>query len=194
MWWASFTQLMPFWIFWWSKAIRNLCKKITMKNSKYYILILRNAILGALIFSPALVFSYEDQPYRNFNTQNNTVNKSEIVWRQASDINEACERESRRLGNKGFGYALLACSFWERSGDKTICTIITSKATNLVTLGHEVRHCFQGEFHWDCRGATSQGFGIKKLAKIYCRASTILGLSDFKKVVAAEFFWQAFKT
>ena len=102
--------------------------------------------MATMIFS-SLAFSYEDKPFENFDTKKNFANRGDIVWRQADDVNAACERESRRIGNNGFGYALLACSFWVRSGDKTVCTIITGHKTNLTTLGHEVRHCFQGEFH-----------------------------------------------
>jgi hypothetical protein len=107
---------------------------------------LGSVLLMAFIF-PSLCFSYEEKPFELFNTKRNFANKSEIIWQQADDINATCEKESRLRGNNGFGYALEACSFWTRSGNKSICTIITSKATNLVTLGHEVRHCFQGEFH-----------------------------------------------
>jgi hypothetical protein len=30
---------------------------------------------------------------------------------------------------------------------KYTCTIITNKTTTMETLGHELRHCFEGQFH-----------------------------------------------
>lgn len=66
-----------------------------------------------------------------------------ITWRRVDNVSQACETESRKLGNGGFGYALMGCSFW--TGNQ--CTIITGKKTDLDTLGHETRHCFQGRFH-----------------------------------------------
>ena len=103
-------------------------------------------LLMTVIFS-GFAFSYEDKPFENFDTKKNFANKGDIIWKQAEDVNAACERESRRIGNNGFGYAVQACSFWVVSGNKTVCTIITGHKTNLVTLGHEIRHCFQGGFH-----------------------------------------------
>jgi hypothetical protein len=107
----------------------------------------RALFFTVMMICSGLTFSYEDKPFENFDTRKNFANKGEIVWRQAEDVNTACERESRRIGNNGFGYAVQACSFWFVSGNKTVCTIITGRTTNLVTLGHELRHCFQGEFH-----------------------------------------------
>jgi len=66
-----------------------------------------------------------------------------ITWRAVDNVQKACEVESRKRGNKGFGYAVNACSFWEGN----TCTIITQRRVNMHTLGHETLHCFKGNWH-----------------------------------------------
>jgi hypothetical protein len=82
-------------------------------------------------------------PESKFNTNKNITNQSTIVWKAVDNLQETCERESRKRGNNGFGYQLEACSFWTGNS----CTIFTSKMTSLHTLGHETLHCFQGNYH-----------------------------------------------
>ena len=41
------------------------------------------------------------------------------------------------------GFNATACAKWR--GNK--CTIITPRETTMETLGHEVRHCFEGHWH-----------------------------------------------
>ena len=38
-----------------------------------------------------------------------------------------------------------ACAQWSKT--KKTCTVYTGKTTTHVYLGHEVRHCFEGDFH-----------------------------------------------
>jgi hypothetical protein len=41
------------------------------------------------------------------------------------------------------GFNATACAKWR--GNK--CTIITPRETTMETLGHELRHCFEGHWH-----------------------------------------------
>ena len=68
-----------------------------------------------------------------------------LTWRTVDNVQQACEAESRRRGFNGFGYSVEACSFW--NGNGTECIIITKSKTNNHELGHELRHCFQGNYH-----------------------------------------------
>ena len=70
-----------------------------------------------------------------------------ITWEQATDVQEACDAESQRRGLGGFKIRVEACSFWGKKLGVNVCHIITEKTTDLDTLGHEMRHCFQGSFH-----------------------------------------------
>jgi hypothetical protein len=54
-----------------------------------------------------------------------------LTWDIAENIEEKC------------GLNAIGCAKWR--GNK--CTIITPRETTLETLGHEVRHCFEGHWH-----------------------------------------------
>lgn len=88
-------------------------------------------------------FGYQDDPYTKFNASKLSTETMPVTWKRAADPMKACDAESKRVGNGGFKYTVQACSFWT---DKT-CVIITGTKTNLHTLGHEIRHCFQGDWH-----------------------------------------------
>lgn len=66
-----------------------------------------------------------------------------VEWRTAENVQEACELESKVRMQNGFNYELGACSFWRND----FCVIITSKHPTTFDLGHELRHCFQENFH-----------------------------------------------
>ena len=98
-------------------------------------------VLSLLVATNAMAFN--DDPSRPFDTSNNYTNTSTITWRPVDDVQKTCEAESRKRGYKGFGYGVQACSFF----DGNQCTVITGKQTTMHSLGHEVRHCFQGNWH-----------------------------------------------
>lgn len=88
-------------------------------------------------------YAFDDDPKSNFSTKANIKSSVVVEWITTNDVQNTCEIESKKRGNNGFGFAVQACSFWVGS----TCTIITGKETNMHSLGHEVRHCFQGNWH-----------------------------------------------
>ena len=66
-----------------------------------------------------------------------------VEWRTVEDVQSSCDNESKSRNLGGFGYAVAACSFWKND----FCVIITSNKPTTNELGHELLHCFQGEFH-----------------------------------------------
>jgi hypothetical protein len=67
-----------------------------------------------------------------------------IEWIAVDKEMEACEKESTRRGFNGFGgISIAACSFYKADQ----CMIITSKNPTMHSIGHKVRHCFQGQWH-----------------------------------------------
>jgi hypothetical protein len=98
-------------------------------------------IISMIVATNAMAFN--DDPNKPFDTSNNYTTQSTITWRPVDDVQKACEAESRKRGFKGFGYGVQACSFY----DGNQCTIITGKQTTMHSVGHEVRHCFQGPWH-----------------------------------------------
>ena len=84
-----------------------------------------------------------DDPYKQFDATVYTNREVSVLWKTVDNIQQACNAELQRRQGKNFGYALNACAFWD--GDQ--CTILTPKTTSTHTLGHEMRHCFQGDWH-----------------------------------------------
>lgn len=97
----------------------------------------------ALLFVSSVANANWDDPMRVFDARDNTKSQVNITWRSVADVQKACEAESRKRGNKGFGYTVNACTFWEGNN----CVIITKYQVNMHTLGHETLHCFRGNWH-----------------------------------------------
>lgn len=82
-----------------------------------------------------------------FDALKNITESSFVTWETASNIQKRCDEESRKRGLGGFKINVEACSFWGKRLGISVCHIITEKRTNIDTIGHEIRHCFQGFFH-----------------------------------------------
>lgn len=106
---------------------------------KFFIVLSALAIAGNVIASPA----YDESPTKSFSTSSNRHETVKITWLTSDNPNALCNKEAKKRGYKNFGYSLQACAFW----DSNVCTIITSKNPTMHNLGHEVRHCYQGDWH-----------------------------------------------
>lgn len=109
---------------------------------------MKKALAVILMIVSTSAFAQLENPFSQFSAKANFTNKTEIEWVQVKDINKTCESESRKRGNKGFGYSVEACAFWTKEtfgGHK--CTVYTRQTVDTATFGHEMRHCFQGAFH-----------------------------------------------
>jgi hypothetical protein len=84
-----------------------------------------------------------DDPLASFSTSDVQKAPMSITWLPVDNVQKVCDAESRKRGGQGFGFSIQACSFWEGSS----CTIVTSRRPNMHTLGHEMRHCYQGNWH-----------------------------------------------
>ena len=88
-------------------------------------------------------YAFNDNPYENFSSSANFTDNSHIRWFAVDNVRAVCDSESKKRGYGGINWPIKACSFY----DNNKCDIYTSKQLNMHTLGHEVRHCFQGDFH-----------------------------------------------
>jgi hypothetical protein len=104
-----------------------------------------NKVLAViLMFTANIAFAENWQdPNASFDARKVLTNKSTITWVRVNNLQATCEAESKKRGLGGFGYGVHACSFWEGN----TCTIITSNNPSIHDLGHEARHCFQGNYH-----------------------------------------------
>ena len=92
---------------------------------------------------------YHEDPNALFDTSKNFTNMSNITWRTAKNVTKACDNERKRRGKSSYGYAVEACAFWDKTLGFDTCLVITGKKTSMLTLSHEVIHCFQGHWHED---------------------------------------------
>lgn len=107
-------------------------------------------LVGMLLVTSITANCQELQRFYEWDHPNKTFDgipgreESTIKWQRVDNVVEACEKESHRRGFNGFGgVKMTACSFYIQDQ----CTIITSNTPTMHTLGHEVRHCFQGKWH-----------------------------------------------
>lgn len=64
-----------------------------------------------------------------------------VEWLVQADPNDTCQRVMGRRTP----YQVEACAVFVPTESR--CVIITGPKTNLHTLGHELRHCVQGDWH-----------------------------------------------
>jgi len=106
---------------------------------------MKKALAVLLVVTSFNSLAYYENPHEQFDMTHNISNNVTINFKQAADVTKACHSESLKRGNGGIGYAVDACSFWNDA--HTQCTVVTEPTANFHTIGHEIRHCLQGEFH-----------------------------------------------
>ena len=106
---------------------------------------MKKAILALGILISVNAFAYYEDPHEQFDMTRNQSNQIKISFIQTRNVQGVCSAESVKRGKGAFGYSIEACSFW--NGSFTECTIVTALRANFHTLGHELRHCLQGNFH-----------------------------------------------
>ena len=111
----------------------------------------RAVLLLVIILSPFVPgFGYAEvveTPFDMFSLEDNVVSNSNITIRVVKNIEEMCRKNGRKNLHQITSKNVEACSTWSFSGGKSTCIIFASKDIDYWILGHEVRHCFQGNFH-----------------------------------------------
>lgn len=90
-------------------------------------------------------WSFDNSGGRVFDMSKNITKKTtvELKYVEPQDIQKTCDTLSRKFGNNGYNYGVLACTFfWD---DK--CVVVVPKKVDMRTVGHEMMHCFQGDWH-----------------------------------------------
>jgi hypothetical protein len=94
------------------------------------------ALISALLFSSTMASA---QSYNiQFEASPNLPEKS-IRWVVIDDISRFCQSKVPLVGNQ----RMLACSEY----NNYTCTIYTGRTTDMAIVGHEIRHCFEGQWH-----------------------------------------------
>lgn len=73
------------------------------------------------------------------------MNLVKLRWEVRDDVTQYCA-QSLGMGREQANLTPpVACAIWHVKNKE--CVIVTGNPTSHVALGHEVRHCFEGQFH-----------------------------------------------
>ena len=73
------------------------------------------------------------------------MNDVKVRWEVRENVAAVCGRAAKLSTTQAWMTPPLACAMWNVSSKE--CVIITGKKVSHVELGHELRHCFEGNFH-----------------------------------------------
>lgn len=73
------------------------------------------------------------------------MNDVKVRWEVRDNVAELCGRAAKITTAQAWMTPPLACAMWNVASKE--CVIITGKQVSHVELGHELRHCFEGNFH-----------------------------------------------
>lgn len=99
------------------------------------------------VCSPNHAANTLENPHEAFRFTKVHSNNITVTLITTMNVQATCNVESKKRGFGGFAEAVEACSFWESSSVNNKCTVVLPEVTNFHTIGHEVRHCFQGNWH-----------------------------------------------
>jgi hypothetical protein len=88
-----------------------------------------------------------ENPHEAFRFTKVHSNNITVTLITTKNVQATCNVQSKKRGFGGFSEAVEACSFWDSSSVNNKCTVVLPEVTNFHTIGHEVRHCFQGNWH-----------------------------------------------
>ena len=92
-----------------------------------------------------------ESAYDKFRTDDGKYPTVVVTYRPVDNVQKACDAEERKRNGKSFGFSVDACTFRdiEEFGGMPLptCLIIVPKVTDYHTYGHELRHCFVGQYH-----------------------------------------------
>jgi len=87
----------------------------------------------------------ESENFIPLTAEKRVMNQVKIKWEVREDVAQFCAKAAQMTPNQAYWSPPMACAVWNVPIKE--CTIVTGKETNHVTLGHELRHCFEGHFH-----------------------------------------------
>jgi hypothetical protein len=109
---------------------------------------MRIILLAALLTGCSSAWHSNAQDYYNDpNTEIIAETKEvTVTWRKVKDPDAYC-RKWHSGSLEDVSKPIKGCSAWSVGMKNNKCTIITGDTKDLELLGHEFRHCFEGQFH-----------------------------------------------
>jgi hypothetical protein len=93
------------------------------------------------------IFTSSENPHEEFNLTKLNSDKIQVTFVIVKDVRAVCDVESKKRGFGGFKASVEACSFWDSASINNKCTVVLATVANYHTIGHEIRHCMQGNYH-----------------------------------------------
>ncbi len=87
--------------------------------------------------------AFNESPYDRMDYQDNMTNFTYVRWIQVDNVQKTCGE----IKGSPFLTPVLACADYRNYFLFHVCSIYSSQKLTMWTLGHEMRHCFQGYFH-----------------------------------------------
>lgn len=117
-------------------------------NVRHLVLLTNMVVLAVLTgcanMQPSIPLSELDS-FTAMPESQRVLNRVRVRWEVRDDVSQVCGQNVATLGTQKAQAAPIACAVWNVGTQE--CTIITARQVNHVTLGHELRHCFEGGFH-----------------------------------------------
>ena len=73
------------------------------------------------------------------------MNEVKVRWEVRENVAAVCSGAAQLSMAQAWMTPPVACAMWNVATKE--CVIITGKKVSHVELGHELRHCFEGNFH-----------------------------------------------
>lgn len=84
-----------------------------------------------------------DDPYDLFDATEYTNRTVAVRWETTDNVLARCNEEAMKRGFATGQQQIQACAQWDGGS----CLIVTNEQASMHTVGHEIRHCFQGAWH-----------------------------------------------
>lgn len=102
-------------------------------------------MLGACTTTPDAYRAYETGRFNVMPAQYRIMNTVRIQWVIRQDVTRFCAGAYQMANSQAFLTPPVACAMWDILQSE--CTVFTGPLTTHATVGHEIRHCFEGNFH-----------------------------------------------
>lgn len=121
--------------------IRSAVRRLVLLGSAAVLMVLTGC---ASLQGPTLPVS-ELESFVPVPQQARLMNDVKVRWEVRENVAEVCGRAAKITTAQAWMTPPLACAMWNVASKE--CVIITGKKVSHVELGHELRHCFEGNFH-----------------------------------------------
>ena len=108
---------------------------------------MKKALIGLMFITSLAHAQLEKSPTDMYDMTQLKTTQTTIKIVTVDNIRAKCDSIRKSEGFGAFPYPVSACTVWPKDGSFSSCTIYIGKKTNNDILGHEVRHCFAGNFH-----------------------------------------------